>query len=167
MHEFLGSRARLLTTSMGWPIHIILDRLTGKTMDCYVEFTSIEDARSFVLDRNRAGYLNKLGDRIATISMSTQDELLAQTFARATNVEWRGGMPVITESHDPFNSGFKGFISSEELVRLIQHAEFPHRVGLYPTLLTQRMLICLQSGYTSKNLQRPYECMISILYKVS
>lgn len=44
-------------------------------------------------------------------------------FARARNVEWRGGMPVITESQDPYNTGFKGFLSSEELVRLIQHAD--------------------------------------------
>ena len=27
---------------------------------------------------------------------------------QATNVEWRGGMPVITESHDPFNTCFRG-----------------------------------------------------------
>ncbi|CAF9925361.1 MAG: hypothetical protein HETSPECPRED_005815 [Heterodermia speciosa] len=26
---------------------------------------------------------------------------------QATNVEWRGGMPIITESHDPFNTGFR------------------------------------------------------------
>ena len=58
--------------------------------------------------------------------MSTQDALLKQIVARATNLEWRGGMPIITESQDPFNAGFKGFLSSEELVRLIQHAEFPH-----------------------------------------
>lgn len=44
-------------------------------------------------------------------------------FARVRNVEWRGGMPVITESQDPYNTGFKGFLSSEELARLIQHAE--------------------------------------------
>ena len=98
-------------------------------MDCYVEFVSVQDAQAFVIDRNRPGYLNKLGDRIATVAMSTQDELLAQTFARASNVEWHGGMPVITQSKDPFNTGFKGFLSSEELVRLIQLAEFPHRVG--------------------------------------
>ena len=49
---------------------------------------------------------------------------IEQTFARARNVEWRGGIPVITESSDPYNTGFKGFLASEELVRLIQRAEF-------------------------------------------
>ena len=58
------------------------------SMDCRVGFMSIEDARAFVVDRNRTGYLNKLGDRIATISMSTQDELLAQTFGLAKNRCW-------------------------------------------------------------------------------
>ena len=136
LYEFLGSNTKLLTPSMGWPIHIILDRLTGKTMDCYVELASVDDAQQFVNDRNRQGYPNKLGDRVVTITMSTQDELLAQTFGRARNVEWRGGMPVITESTDPYNSGFKGYLTPEELVRLIQLAEFPHRVSLHPTLLT-------------------------------
>lgn len=136
MYEFIGANAGILDNSMGWPVHIILDRLTGKTMDCFVEFVSIQHAQNFVEARNRPGYLNKLGDRIATVSMSTQDVLLEQTFARARNVEWRSGIPFITESSDPYNSGFKGFLSSEELVRLIQHAESPHRVSLHPILLT-------------------------------
>ena len=136
LYDFLGPNPRILSTDLGWPIHIILDRLTGKTMDCYVEFLSVEDAQAFVNDRNRPSYFNKLGDRLATVTMSTQDALLKQIFARATNVEWRDGMPIVTESQDPFNTGFKGFISSEELVRLIQHAEFPHRVCLHPNLPT-------------------------------
>ena len=136
MYEFLGANAQVLNNTMGWPIHIILDRLTGKTMDCFVEFLSEKDAQDFVVSRNRPGCSTKLGDRLATVALSTQDALLEQIFARATNIEWRGGVPVIKESTDPFNTGFKGFLSAEELVRLIQHAEFPHRVSLHPTLLT-------------------------------
>ena len=135
MHEFIGANAGILDHTMGWPIHIILDRLTGKTMDCFVEFVSVQEALKFVEARNRPGPLNKLGDRIATVSMSSQDALLEQTFARAKNVEWRAGVPIITESSDPYNSGFKGFLTSEELVRLIQHAESPHRVSLHPRWL--------------------------------
>lgn len=53
-YEFIGVNAGILTISMGGPMHIILDRLTGKAMDCYVEFMSIADVQNFVDARTRA-----------------------------------------------------------------------------------------------------------------
>lgn len=32
---FLGRNAKIVTPDLGVPIHIIMDRSTGKTMDCY------------------------------------------------------------------------------------------------------------------------------------
>ena len=48
MYEFLGTNAGILRISVGCSIPVILDRLTGRTMDCYVEFMSIAYVRNFV-----------------------------------------------------------------------------------------------------------------------
>ena len=105
-----------------------MDRLTGKTMDCYVEFFSVGDAQAAVNAKTRLGNIHKLGDRVAFVEMSTQDELMKELFPKAKQVEWQGGVPVVVDTNEPFNSGFKSFVSQEELVMLVKHAEFPQRV---------------------------------------
>lgn len=119
-------------------------------MDCFVEFHSVADAQALVAAKNRLGQVNKLGDRVPAVSISSQDLLLEAMFPKARNVQWRNGMPVVTASTDPFNTGFKGLVTHEEMVKLVQHAEFPQR-----------------SNYTTKCQQRVYECMISTVSKVS
>lgn len=106
-----------------------MDRLTGKTMDCYIEFFSVGDAQAAVNAKTRLGNIHKLGDRVAEISMSSQDELLKVLFPKAKQVEWDSGVPLIMETDEPFNSGFKSFVTKEELVMLVKHAEFPQRVS--------------------------------------
>lgn len=126
---FLGKNAKVVTPDLGSPIHIIMDRLTGKTLDCYVEFFSVGDAQAAVNSKTRLGQIHKLGDRVAMVEMCSQDELLRQLFPKAKNVEWDQGWPVIVESNEPFNTGFKSFVTNEELVTLVKHAEFPQRVS--------------------------------------
>jgi hypothetical protein len=62
--------------------------------------------------------------------MSGQDALMKELFPRAKNVVWHGGgNPIIVDTNEPYNSGFKNFVTSEEMVMLVKHAEQPHRVS--------------------------------------
>ena len=65
--------------------------------------------------------------------MSSQDELLRELFPKAKMVTWEGAKPVIQKppTGDMFNTGFKAFVSSEELGCLVRHAEQPHRVSTF------------------------------------
>ncbi|KAI4176896.1 MAG: hypothetical protein LQ343_000753 [Gyalolechia ehrenbergii] len=125
----LGRNAKIVTPDLGVPIHIIMDRTTGKTMDCYVEFFSYGDAQAAFNKCLLRGSQLRLGDRVIDVAMSSQDALLAELFPKAKNVEWRNGRPLIKESNDAFNSGFKNFVTNEELLQLVSHAEKPHRVS--------------------------------------
>lgn len=109
-----------------------MDRATGKTQNCYVEFFSMPDARAWVkMINNRSSQANRIGDRVLEVHLSKQDDLLKELFPRAKNVSWEGGQPNIVMSDDPYNSGFKNFISAEELQVLVRHAEQPQRVRSY------------------------------------
>ena len=98
-------------------------------MECYVEFLSVGDAQSAVNAKKKTGNIHKLGDRVAAIEMSSQDNLLKELFPKARQVSWTNGVPTIVETDEPFNSGFQHFVSKEELVMLVKHAEFPQRVS--------------------------------------
>ena len=107
-----------------------MDRATGKTQDCYVEFFSTGDAQAWVKVINtRSNVVNRIGDRVLDASLSSQDELLKELFPRAKNVAWKDGQPTFERSNDPYNTGFKTFVSAEELQVLVRHAEQPHRVS--------------------------------------
>ena len=81
------------------------------------------------LINSRGNNCNRLSERLLDVRLSSQDELLKELFPRAKNVSWEGGRPNIIQSDDPYNSGFKTFISAEELQTLVRHAEQPHRVS--------------------------------------
>ena len=130
---FLGRNAKIITPDLGGAIHIIMERSTSKTMDCYVEFYSYGDALAVVnkFIRNREdGRHPRVGDRHVAVEMSGQDALMKELFPRAKNVVWHGGNPTIVHSDEPYNSGFKSFVTSEEMVMVVKHAEQPHRVSL-------------------------------------
>ncbi|KAL8755272.1 MAG: hypothetical protein Q9199_003761 [Rusavskia elegans] len=145
---FLGRNAKIITPEYGVAVHIIMDRPTGKTMDCYVEFFSQGDAQAALNKCLIRGSQLRLGERVVDVHMSSQDELLKELFPRAKNCTWEHGRPKITESTEPYNTGFKAFVTNEELLQTVTWADKPHR-----------------SNYTQKCMQRPYECMISTLAK--
>ncbi len=60
---------------------------------------------------------------------------MKELFPKAKQVEWDSGVPIIIETDEPFNSGFKSFVTAEELVMLVKHAEFPQRVSFSLWLL--------------------------------
>lgn len=110
-----------------------MDRVSGKTMDCFVEFLSSTDAQIAADKLNSRCRLLKLGTppmhRVVTVQVSSQEELMKHLFPRAKNVNWPNGKPVIYQSDEPYNTGFKAFISGEELTMMCKHAEQPHRVS--------------------------------------
>jgi hypothetical protein len=118
---------------MGCPIHIIMERSTAKTMDCYVEFQTVPDAFETVERINRVqsnGRVPRLGGRHVDVEVSDQDALLKDLFPRANCVKWEAGMPKIQPNHDQIAcSGFNGFFTSEEIIMAIRHAELPKRVS--------------------------------------
>ena len=127
---FLGPHAKVITPDLGPAIHIIMDRPTGKTMDCYVEFFSTPDARAASNSLNlRPRHMIRINDRVVDVVTSSQAELLKELFPKAKNVSWEGGMPTIQEAKELYNTGFKTFVSAEEMGLLVRHAEQPHRVS--------------------------------------
>ena len=133
------------------PIHIVMERSTSKTMDCFVELQHPEDAYHLAARHENAmmsGRHPKMGTRHVGLEISSQDELLTNLFPRAKNTKWLEGIPIVFKNYDAFSSGFNGFFTSEEIIGMIRHAEVPQR-----------------SPFSAKCLQRTYECMISTLYK--
>ncbi|KAG9245370.1 hypothetical protein BJ878DRAFT_419329 [Calycina marina] len=150
---FLGRNARLVPEQDGEAVHIIMERVTSKTLDAYIEFASFDEAVAAVarFETNRTGGRGgRLGQRHVEVEVSSQDALMKDLFPKAKNVSWRNGRPEIvpTNPNDLYNSGFTGFISREEIVMLIKHVEAPQR-----------------SPFSKDCPQRPFECLISTLQK--
>ena len=82
--------------------------------------------------------------------MSSQDELLSVLLPKAKNVKWEGGRPTVVEAQEEWSSGFKNFVSAEELGLLVRHAEQPHRVSLH-YILTDRGKFCFPNLSCSMN----------------
>lgn len=131
--QFLGRQARLISTDDGCPIHIIMERSTAKTMDCYVEFQTQGDAKDAVYRANKmqeTGRIPKLGNRHINVELSNQDALLRDLFPRAKCVVWRDGVPYVMPNTESWSTGFTGFLTGEEVVGAIRHAEVPNRVSM-------------------------------------
>ncbi|RDW92601.1 hypothetical protein BP5796_01995 [Coleophoma crateriformis] len=150
---FLGRNAKVISEFEHEPVHIIMERVTSKTLECYVEFVDLDEALNAVarFETNRfSGRASKLGQRHVDVELSSQDALMRDLFPKAKNVFWKDGKPTIlpVDPNDVFNSGFKGFVSKEELVMMEKHVMTPAR-----------------SPFSKECPQRPYECMISTLLK--
>ncbi|KAK1730166.1 hypothetical protein CaCOL14_007941 [Colletotrichum acutatum] len=147
----LGRNSRMLNDT-DEPVHIIMERVTGKTTDAYVEFHTLEDASKAVekhhqnLDRGR---VTRIGQRPVEIELSSQAALMKDLFPNARGVFWAGLHPHILPDNDqePWDN-FKGFVSNEEMTMLVKHVEVPHR-----------------SPFSKECPQRPFECLISTLTK--
>ena len=72
--------------------------------------------------------IHKLGDRTIFIEMSTQDAFLTTLYPKAKNIDWINGEPVVKAASEAYNSGFKTFVTKEELVLLVKYAEAPQKV---------------------------------------
>lgn len=120
----------------GWPLHIIMEKPTGKTMDCFVEFPSYEAARDCVKQFDYTatpGRATKIGNRNVSLDLSNQGELMRALFPRARFVHFDEftGRPTIM-SHDTdasWSIGFRGYFTLEELYGVTRFAETPSRVS--------------------------------------
>ncbi|KAI9693343.1 MAG: hypothetical protein M1822_005339 [Bathelium mastoideum] len=146
---FVGRNARLVPQPQGSPwfaIHIIMDRSTAKTMDCYVEFETQNDANHAVERFRRQCVTHRhprIGDRHVEVSESSQAALMKELFPRSKCVRWEGQDPHPYETTEPFNSGFNGFTTNEEMVVTIKHAETPQRVSR-----TASHILCYAKSFT-------------------
>jgi hypothetical protein len=159
MISFLGRNAQILRQPEASPyhaVHILLERESGKTMDCYIEVASPDEA-AFVVrafqKRVQAGRPPKVGERTVEVVYSSQDELLSELFPRAKHVQWKDGWPIVDLSprlyyENEMAAGFQGFIHPEEFVMLLKHANAKER-----------------SPFASKSPTRTYEALITIMHK--
>lgn len=116
----------------GFPIHILMERSTGETMDVFIEVMSpaiAEDA----LERNfRSMRFPKLGQRHVTLELASQAQLMQELFPRTRCIVWdekNAGNPVLVPNTDDYSAGFKSFLTDEELNGMTRHAETPQRVS--------------------------------------
>ena len=158
---FLGRNARLVQQPQGSPwyaIHIIMERSTAKTMDCFVEFETQKDA-DHAVDRFKRQCLThrhpRIGDRHVDMTESSQAALMKELFPRAKCVRWEGQDPHPYETTEPYNSGFKGFTNSEEMVMTVKHAEVPQRVCISPMISHKTVLTRLSPLFLTSATSAP------------
>ena len=128
---FLGRNSRGLHDNLE-PIHIVMCRVTGKTLDIFVELQTPADASRAVdrhLDNCAAGRPSKLGDRQVDVHLSDQAGLMKVLFPKAHAVQWVGNVPAIPELAVSQYQTFRGFLSDEELTMMVKHVENPARVS--------------------------------------
>jgi len=109
-------------------VHIIQDRMTGKTDDIFIELKDWgESDRSFRRYNNLAARNRqpKLQNRRIKLEMSTSSMLMKAMFPRAKCV-WVNGLPERSVAYLRDNHcDWDGFITKEELVKVLLFAEHP------------------------------------------
>ncbi|EEY15856.1 conserved hypothetical protein [Verticillium alfalfae VaMs.102] len=150
---FLGRNSKILN-DFEEPVHIIMDRVSSKTNDAYVEFQTMADAVSavdrFVLNFSK-GKVGRLGDRPISVELSSQSSLMKDLFPFASGLRWEGIHPYMTgrrKDGAPYGQ-FTGFVTEEEMIMLVKHVEMPNR-----------------SPFAKECPQRAFECLISTLKKL-
>ncbi|KAI0109406.1 hypothetical protein F4776DRAFT_667719 [Hypoxylon sp. NC0597] len=86
---FLGRNARIPNDKFE-PVHIVMDRTTSKTNDCYVEFNTLHDAINAV-NKHRAavdsGRHPRIGKRSVELTLSSHGRLMKDLFSFAKGVD--------------------------------------------------------------------------------
>ena len=138
---FLGRNAQVVMQPIGTPfmaIHIMMDRLSGKTADAFVEVETPKEAKTIYKSFQRRlaqGRGARLGDRAVVVEESSQQELMSEMFPRAKNTTFPYGVPMISDLREEFypgvySTGFIGFLKEEEISHMIKHVENPTRVSI-------------------------------------
>ena len=124
----MGQNTPFATRDAVASIHIIMDRMTGKTYDCYVEVSSTDAAQSFVNSRTNSRQAQPLLDRIPTVEMSCLDQLLENLFPKARSMQWMQGQPIL-RAGESVDSPFRALVTQEEMATTVRYAESPQRVS--------------------------------------
>ncbi|KAI9804917.1 MAG: hypothetical protein M1833_006220 [Piccolia ochrophora] len=173
IYAFLGHSAHYIDGAQGGAIHIIMERTSGKTVECFVEFQTLSAANRQVIrwrSTSRVGRHQLLGKRFIVLELSSQEVLMAALFPKANCVEWQGQKPVIRPNTEAFSSGFKGFVTQEELVMMVKHAEAPNHILIFERQGaieegTGLLTVLFKTKFARKSPQRVYECLLSTLAK--
>jgi hypothetical protein len=157
-------------------IHIIQDRVSGKTHEVYVE---LEDLMELDKVLRRFHHLQskrrepKMGTRKTLQQSCSNSQLMKAIFPHA-KCEWVDGQPVRSEQYlQNYPSEWNGFITPEELHKVSFHVEEPNATRV-SDLKPSRMcfLSCFftnseQSRFAAEAPERVYQFMMSSLQKVS
>ncbi|KAK6526663.1 hypothetical protein TWF281_009867 [Arthrobotrys megalospora] len=146
LFEFLGKAPGLIPEEYGG-IHIIMDRTTGKTMDCFLEFPTVTGAERFIQRRCNNNRRCILGGRHISLELVRQGELMRWLFPKVRGAMWGDDGDLVVGEWTGLNT-LTEIISREELVMILGHARTPHR-----------------SPFSRKCLQRPYESLMSVVTK--
>lgn len=154
---FFGRAARFASSPPGSTfdgIHIMMERGTAKSHDCFVEFKSEDEAREAVQRVTKAwestGRKPRIGDRTVRYKVVPHSEFMQVIFPHAKGMVWDGQNPVIVQAspNDPYYTPFRSFITNEEM----------HLVKMHAT-------VSARSRFVTKHVQRTYESMITLLCK--
>ncbi|KAK6511965.1 hypothetical protein TWF481_000864 [Arthrobotrys musiformis] len=146
LFEFLGKTPGLVPEEHGG-IHIIMDRTTGKTMDCFLEFPTVGAAERFIQRRCNNNRRCILGGRHISLELVRQGELMRWLFPKVRGATWGDNGGLVLGDWTALSATVE-IISREELVMILGHARTPHR-----------------SPFSRKCLQRPYESLMSVVTK--
>ncbi|KAJ4413443.1 hypothetical protein N0V85_003560 [Neurospora sp. IMI 360204] len=149
---FLGRNSKILN-DVEEPVHVIMERISGKTQEAYVEFFHQEDAIRAVQRFNQAvqrGRPPRIADRPVDVELSGQASMMKDLFPLAAGVVWRGAEPEIQRPVEgkPWDT-FRGFVTTEEMAMLVKLVEMPQR-----------------AQYLKHCPQRPFECLVSTIRKL-
>ncbi|KAJ5731606.1 uncharacterized protein N7483_006114 [Penicillium malachiteum] len=135
----------------GFPVHVIMERSTGKTMNCYIETANPGVAAEAVRASNSGEVVHSIRSRRVELTLSNQGELMKAVFPNAKCVDWSSeGEPTVRQPRpdEVYSTGFTGFFADEELRCLSSYAEFPK---------------C--NNFTKRVLQRTFESLLSAVSK--
>ena len=157
-----------------FPIHIFMERTTGKFQDAWVELPDFACRDHVMRSWERAINARKpykLGDRVVDLVAVTQGEFMAHVFPYAKGIHWdpETGIPVMLKlaDVDPYGTAFNGFLGVEELFMVRMFITHPLRVSPSPILMEGLPLILPQAPFPRKIIPRCYQAMITTLVKVS
>lgn len=120
----------------GYPLHIIMEKPTGKTMDCFIEFPDSVAAATCVqrFDQSNMQEKHRIGARHICLDLSNQAELMSCLFPRTRSVVWDKytGQPLLQQPlpEDLYADRFRGYFTLEEIFGLVKFAETPSRVSV-------------------------------------
>ena len=114
-------------------VHIIMERVSGKTMDAFIEWKSAKDSiagRNKLVNDHRPSQKPMLDDREAILSLAPQEELQKAMFPYGRGLYWMGCTPHIDTTipdSEPWDK-FKGIVTDEEIIMLEKHCIHSDRV---------------------------------------
>ncbi|KAE9988560.1 hypothetical protein EG328_009693 [Venturia inaequalis] len=137
-----------------YAIHIIQDRMSGKTDDIYVELKDWNETEKIMRRYDGQNYrdrIPKLGNRRVNMALSTASALMKAIFPRAKCL-WLNGKPERPENWlVDHPSNWDGFVTREEMVKVLMFTEQTNSA---------------KTRFSLESPERVYQTMISTMQKI-